>query len=164
MGGGSTAKVKRMTASEREALMRLNVAFEIIALDVLEPLAERMKMIPGARRDLAMMSKRITKIIEAVPGTIPDNQLRTYLNNLKMVSYTIGVKSPGRLERDEKNYGIWLSFETLTALLAGCHDHCLMCHEDKAQRRGCELRRALDMIPNDTKDREDGDCPYYTLL
>lgn len=158
------SETRRMTASEREALMRLNVAFEIMALDVLEPLAERMKMIPGARRDLAMMSKRITKIIEAVPGTIPDNQLKTYLNNLKMVSYTIGVKHPGKLERDEKNYGIWLPFETLTALLAGCHDHCLMCHEDKAQRRACELRKALDAIPNDTIDREDGDCPYYTLL
>jgi hypothetical protein len=158
------SETKRMTASEREALMRLNVAFEIMALDVLEPLAERMKMIPGARRDLAMMSKRITKIIEAVPGTIPDNQLKTYLNNLKMVSYTVGVRSPGKLQRDEKNYGMWVSYETLTALLAGCHDHCLMCHEDKAQRRACELRRALDMIPSDTKDREDGDCPYYTLL
>lgn len=155
---------KRLTASEREALMRLNVAFEIMALDVLEPLAERMKMIPGARRDLAMMSKRITKIIEAVPDTIPANQLKTYLNNLKMVSYTIGVKSPGKLERDEKNYGIWLSFETLTALLAGCHDHCLMCPADKAQRRACKLRKALEIIPNDTEDRPDDDCPFYTLL
>ena len=160
----ATAERKRMTASEREALMRLNVAFEIMALDVLEPLAERMKMIPGARRDLAMMSKRITKIIEAVPETIPDNQLRTYVNNLKMVSYTIGVKAPGVLGRDEKNYGMWLSFETLSALLAGCHDHCLMCHVDKAERRACELRKALDAIPNDTSDREDGDCPYYTLM
>ena len=55
-------------------------------------------------------------------------------------------------------------FFCATALLAGCHDHCLMCHEDKAQRRACQLRRALDMIPNDTTDREDGDCPYYILL
>lgn len=100
------SETKRMTASEREALMRLNVAFEIMALDVMEPLAERMKMIPGARRDLAMMSKRITRIIEAVPGTIPDNQLKTYLNNLKMVSYTIGVRNPGKLQRDERNYGM----------------------------------------------------------
>lgn len=38
---------KRMTASEREALMRLNVAFEIMTLDVVEPLAERMRLIPG---------------------------------------------------------------------------------------------------------------------
>lgn len=128
------SETKRMTASEREALMRLNVAFEIMVLDVMDPLAERMKMIPGARRDLAMMSKRITKIIEAVPGTIPDNQLRTYLNNLKMVSYTVGVRSPGKLQRDEKNYGMWLSFETLTALLAGCHDHCLCA--TRIRRRG----------------------------
>lgn len=155
---------KRMTASEREALMRLNVAFEIMALDVVEPLAERMKLIPGARRDLAMMSKRITKIIEAVPETIPDNQLKTYLNNLKMVSYTIGVKSPGKMGRDERNYGMWIPWEVLNALLAGCHDHCLMCHEDRAERRACPLRKALEAIPNDTEEREDGDCPFYTLI
>ena len=154
----------RLKASEREALMRLNVAFEIMALDVVAPLAERMRMIPGARRDLAMMARRITKIIEAVPDTIPNEQLRTYINNLKMVSYTIGVKPSGKLGRDEKNYGMWIPYEVLNALLSGCHDHCLMCPADKAQRRACRLRRALETIPNDTTDREDGDCPFYTLL
>ena len=160
----STVQTKRMTASEREALVRLNVAFEIMALDVLEPLRVRLKLIPGARRDLAMMSKRITKIIEAVPATIPDAQLRTYLNALKMVSYTISVNAPGKLERDEKKYGMWIPFEVLNALLDGCHDHCLMCPEDKAHRKACPLRRALEIIPNDAEDREDGDCPFYTLL
>lgn len=160
----ATAERKRMTASEREALMRLNIAFEIMSLDVLEPLNDRMKLIPGAKQDLAMMRARITKIIEAVPETIPDNQLKTYVNNLKMVSYTIGVKAPGKLGRNERDYGLWLPYETLSALLAGCHDHCLMCHADKAERRACELRKALDAIPNDTADRDDEDCPYYTLL
>ena len=155
---------KRLTASEREALMRLNVAVEIMALDVLDPLAERLKMIPGAKRDLAMMRARIRKIIEAVPGTIPDNQLKTDLNNLKMVSYVIGVKAPGKLGRDEKTYGMWIPYEVLNALLAGCHDHCLMCPMDKAQRRACGLRKALETIPNDSQERSDGDCPYYTLL
>ena len=157
-------ETKRMTASEREALMRLNIAFEIMSLDVLEPLSERMRLIPGAKRDLAMMRARITKIIEAVPGTIPDNQLKTYVNNLKMVSYTVGVKKPGKMGRDEKNYGLWIPYEVLNALLTGCHDHCLMCHEDEAQRRACRLRKALDAIPNDTTDREDVDCPYYGLI
>lgn len=111
-----------------------------------------------------MMSKRITKIIEAVPETIPDNQLKTYLNNLKMVSYTIGVKSPGKMGRDERNYGMWIPWEVLNALLAGCHDHCLICHEDRAERRACPLRKALETIPSDTGEREDGDCPFYTLI
>jgi hypothetical protein len=111
-----------------------------------------------------MMGKRITTIIEAVPATIPTEQLKTYLNNLKMVSYTIGVKRPGVMGRDEKNYGMWLPFEVLNALLAGCHDHCLMCPADKTERRKCPLRKALDTIPNDTEEREDGDCPYYTIL
>ena len=47
---------KRLTASERESLLRLNVAFEIMALDVMEPLAERMRMIPGAMALTLMLS------------------------------------------------------------------------------------------------------------
>lgn len=155
---------KRLTASERDALMRLNIAFEIMSLDVLEPLSERMKLIPGAKRDLAMMRARITKILDAVPETIPPEQKKTYVNNLKMLSYTIGVKAPGVLGRDEKNYGMWIPWEVLNALLAGCHDHCLMCPMDKAQRRACELRKALTTIPNDSQERSDGDCPYYGLI
>lgn len=66
--------------------------------------------------------------------------------------------------RDEKTYGMWIPYEVLNALLAGCHDHCMMCPGDLAQRRACKLRKALETIPSDTKDREDGDCPFYTLL
>ena len=81
-----------------------------------------------------------------------------------MVSYTIGVKKPGPSTLDEKNYGMWIPYEVLNALLAGCHDHCLMCPMDKAQRRSCELRKALTIIPNDSQERSDGDCPYYGLI
>lgn len=154
---------KRLTASEREALLRMNVAAEILALDIHE-LDRRAKLVPWARRDLAMLSAVARRLIDGFAATIPPEQMRSYLNALDMVGYKIGVKTPGKLDRDEKNYGMWIPYEVLNALLAGCHDHCLMCHEDLAKRRACGLRKALETIPNDTDEREDGDCPFYTVL
>ena len=156
-------ETKRLTASEREALLRLNVAMEIIILD-LKCLDQRSKLVPYARRDLAMMARRAEKLLRGFAATIPEAQLMTYRRALEMVSYVVGVKRPGQAVRDEKNFGMWLPYEIINALLAGCHDHCLMCHADKAARRACELRKALDVIPNDTTDRDDEDCPYYTLM
>ena len=156
-------ETKRMTASEREALLRLNVAAEILMLDI-HALDARAKLVPWARRDLAMLSAVARRLLEGFALTVPAAQKRTYLNALSMASYVVGVKNPGQVARDEKNYGMWLPYEVINALLAGCHDHCLLCPADKAQRRACPLRKALETIPNDTTDREDGDCPYYTLL
>ena len=111
-----------------------------------------------------MLKAKIKKLMEQVVGTIPDDQLKSYVNSLKMASYTVGIRKPGNMERDEKNYGMWLPFEVINALLNGCHDHCMMCPADKAERRACKLRKALETIPNDTPDRDDDDCPFYTLM
>lgn len=157
------AETKRLTASEREALLRMNVAMEILLLDI-HQLDGRAKMVPWARRDLAMLSAVARRLLEGFSATIPPDQTQSYLNALSMVSYTVGVKKPGAMTRDEKNYGIWLPWEVINAMLVGCHDHCLMCPMDKAQRRACELRKALTTIPNDTEERSDGDCPYYGLI
>lgn len=154
---------KRLTASEREALLRMNVAAEILMLDIHE-LDRRAALVPWGRRDLAMLSAVARRLLGDFARTIPPDQTKTYMNALAMVSYVVGVKKPGAMSRDEKNYGMWLPYEVLSALLAGCHDHCLMCDLDKSMRRACPLRKALDTIPNDTTDREDGDCPYYTIL
>ena len=156
-------ETKRMTASERDALLRLNVAAEILILDI-HALDARAKLVPQARRDLAMLSAVARRLLEGFAQTIPNDQVRTYNNALTMASYVVGVKKPGQVARDLKTYGMWLPYEVINALLAGCHDHCMMCPADKAQRRACKLRKALETIPNDTNDREDGDCPYYTLI
>lgn len=157
------AETKRLTASEREALLRMTVAMDILRLD-LGPLRERAKLVRWAKRDMAMMAAVAERLETEFIETIPPEQLLMYRRAAQMVSYTIGVKKPGPSSLDEKNYGMWIPWEVLNALLAGCHDHCLMCPMDKAQRRSCELRKALAIIPNDSQERSDGDCPYYGLI
>lgn len=153
----------RLTASDRESLIRLNVAYEIMETEGGQ-LDRRLRVINGGKRDYGLIKSRINKLMEGIVDTIPDDQLKTYINSLKMASYTIGIKKPGTMGRNEKDYGMWLSYEVINSLLSGCHDHCMMCPSDKAERRACKLRKALATIPNDAPDRNDGDCPFYTLM
>lgn len=153
----------RLTASDRESLIRLKIAYEILATEG-EHLGRRFRAIDGGMRDLGMLKAKITKVMERVIDTIPDDQMMTYIRSLKMASYTIGIKRPGIMGRNTKDYGMWLSYDIINALLAGCHDHCMMCPSDKAERRACKLRRALETIPNDAPQRDDDDCPFYTIM
>ena len=154
---------KRLTASERESLMRLNVAREIL---VQEPahMRARTASVPGAKRDLAMMAAKIRKVMDGFEATIPADQMMTYIRNLNSASYMIGVRYPGPQKRDDVNYGLWIPYEVLNALLAGCHDHCMMCNADIVGQKRCRLRKALATIPNDSEERSDGGCPYFELM
>ena len=154
---------KRLTASKRESLLRLNIALEILAGEP-EHLAQRSAMVPGAKRDMAMMAAKIHKLLEGFTETIPDDQLMMYRRSLQMATFTIGIRRPGGTPRNEQDYGMWLPYWIINELLAGLHDKCLMCSLDKGQRRGCSLKKALDTIPNDAALPEDGDCAYYTLI
>ena len=154
---------KRLTASEREALMRLNVARDILTLEPAH-LTARMALVPGAKRDTAMMAAKVKTLMKGIEATIPQEQMMTYLRNIDSACYVVGVKRPGAQHRDEKNYGIWLPFEVVNTLFAGCHDHCMMCNLDIVGRKQCALRKALHTIPNDSEERSDGDCPYFELM
>lgn len=156
-------ETKRLTASERESLMRMNIALDILTTEY-TALAARAALVPGAKRDLAMMRVKIDKIMEGFILTIPQEQLRTYQNALLMSGYSIGIKRPGGTANNDKEYGMWLPNEVINGLVKGCHDHCMMCDLDKGQRRSCWLRKALDIVPNDVPQHEDGDCPYYTII
>lgn len=153
----------RLTASERESLIRLNVALEIMAAEP-EHLRMRTAMVPYAKRDFAMMAAKIRKLMAAFAEKIPDEQIMTYYRALHMASYTVGIKKPGTANRNENDYGMWFSYKVINALLAGCHDHCMMCNLDKVGRKRCALRNALTIIPNDVPDRDDNDCPYYGFI
>lgn len=122
-------------------------------------LAARAAMVKYARRDLAMLAARAKELVKRFDETIPDDQLPGFIRNLRDSVWTVGVRRPAA-DTKYGDYGLWLSYEQLNALLDGCHDHCMVCTADKIGRMKCPLRRALDQIPNDVTDRA-GDCPYY---
>lgn len=154
---------KRLTASERDAMLRMNVALEILDVEAAK-LKSRLKDVPYAARDIGMMKATIMKLITALNDTIPDDQILHWAKMLKNATYYVGVRDPNAKNRNEGEYGYWLSVKTIHTLLDGLHDKCMVCDLDKGQRRACPLRKAIDSIPNDTPDREDGDCHYYGVL
>lgn len=154
---------KRLTASEREGMIQMIVADDILS-HTPEFLAARAKLVPGAKRDIAMMRAKIQKLNQKFIETIPDDQKMTYLRSLQMRSYMIGCKGPATPKQNTKDFGMWLSFDTINALVSGIRDHCMMCNLDRTGRKSCTLRKTLDAIPNDTQIRDDGDCPYFTMF
>lgn len=159
---------KRLTASERESLMRLNVALDILMKEgkTESYLHERSKLVPGARRDLAMMAAKCRKLQMGFEKTIPLDQLMTYLRTMESTAYKTGMKQPGKNPvHDHKNFGIWLPYEVINTLLDGVREYCTLCNLDKVGRKQCRMRKALYTIPNDSnEERSDGDCPYFTEL
>lgn len=154
---------KRLTASEMETLLRMRAA-SIILKEIPVKMSQRSEMVPYAKRDFAMLAAKVQKLHDAFIETIPENQISTYNNNLWMCNFSIGVKRPGNSERNNREYGMWISYDVLNTLLEGCHDHCTMCNLDKGQRRACKLKKAMDILPNDVPRYDENDCPYYTVI
>lgn len=155
--------IKRLNASERDAILRMNVVLEILETET-RKLDDRLKDIPYAKRDIGLMRKKIGSIIEGLTHTIPSDQLFHYVKMLETSSYYVGARNPVKEAHNKNEYGYWLSVNTINTLLDGLHDKCMVCDLDKGQRRACPLRKAIDSIPNDTPERDDGDCQYYTIL
>ena len=163
-GSGMTEeRNRRMTGTERDEIMRLAVVDTILS-DTREKLKARAGMVVRGRARLGLAAWAVDSLLEDLMGTIPANQLLSLRNNLRMNAFTIGAKRPGG-GRAGNEYGVWISFNELNALLAGCHDHCLMCAiEDAGLQRACPLRKAMDAIVNDVEERTDGKCPYYGVV
>lgn len=151
-------ETKRMSASERETMLRVVTAMNILITEP-EQLKSRMKDVPYYSRDVGMLRKKALTMIEKMTDTIPKEQMWQWYREVKSVSYTVGV--PGVTSRNNEKYGVWLPNNVINALLEGCKEQCLMCNLDKGQRRACALKKALDAVPNDVPDKMDGDCPYY---
>lgn len=153
----------RLTASERESMERLWVAAKILTEEP-DNLRRRLPLVKYGKRDMAMMAKGTERLLVSLLETVPVDQRQSLARNIRSAACLIGVKRPGAFTRDDANWGTWISWETLSVLLAGCHECCELCSMDRQNRKSCPLRKALDAIPNDTVDRSTDDCPYYGVI
>ncbi len=159
--------VKRLTAAERDAMMNLSVADQIVSNAIRDLGDERVRMVRYMKRDLKCVEKKLEKMLEAVLGTIPPEQQRTYCRSLMDASYTTGVKcraTSGNEQRRKDEYGLYLTFSEIEGLLDAAKEKCHFCGLDKEGIRRCPLRKTLDAIPNDAPDSDGTDCPYYRIM
>lgn len=156
--------VKRMTASEREALTRINLGLSFLLVET-AALEKRTAMIPNGKFWLGAARSALTKYTQAVYDTIPNEQLLTIRRSIMETGYTVGVLCGARANVNRtKEMGLVVPFDVITTLVNGCNDHCLTCALDTEGQKRCQLRKALDAIPNDTVDRDDGGCQYRNMI
>jgi len=161
MSGNVESRTKRLSASERDTMLRIVTALNILVTEP-EKLKERMKDVPYYSRDVGMLRAKALSIIDKMTNTVPKEQMWQWYREVKSVTYTVGV--PGVSSHNNDKYGVWLPNNLINALMDGCKEQCLMCNLDKGQRRACKLKKTLDAIPNDIQDKMDGDCPYYAEI
>lgn len=155
---------KRLTATEREGLMRINLALSLLVTEE-GNLKARNKLIRRGGSLLGAARGLLTKYVESFYPTVPADQLKSVYRAVKDTTYTVGVRCPAtRDKKRDKEYGVVVPIGALNALFAACGDHCLMCMGNREEQGKCPLRKALDAIPNDVGDRSDGRCPYQGVL
>lgn len=152
---------KRMTGAEREAIIRLMAAADIL-LKQRADLAERAKLVPGGPRDYGLIAAKTQSLYAQMLLTVPDDQLKTMLRNIPHLAYTVGTRRFARGDRDAE-YGMWLSFEALAPISEVLHEHCMLCTKDTQEQRQCPLAKALDTLPSEKDDTQPG-CGYFGLV
>ena len=158
------AETKRMTAGERESLMRVNLAMSLL-LSEADSLKRRNKLIRYGNQMLAAARGLVSRYVSDCYRTIPLEQLKTIQRSIADTTYTVGVRCQATRDRNrDREYGVVVPIGALNAIFAACGEHCLMCMGSTDEQNRCPLRKALDAIPNDVQDRADGRCPYQGVL
>ena len=156
----------RMTATEREALIRVNLGLTFL-LDDVKPLENRTRMIKRGGWLLATARGCLQKYIHEALKTVSLDQLKTLNRTIRETTYSVGVRCPATQNRDiEKirDFGIVVSYESMHVLLDACKEKCHLCGYDTEGQRRCPLRKALDSIPNDQIREGQDECPYYQII
>ena len=155
---------QRITATEREALMRVNLALNFMLREP-ERLTRRTKMIKRGAFWLGAARAALTRYMEAAYRTIPPEQLRIIQRSINETTYTVGIRCPATAEaRRFSEWDVIVPIDVIGVIFSACKDHCLTCLGETEDQKRCALRKALDTIPNDTEEREDGLCPYRAIL
>ena len=152
--------IKKLYADERESIMRLEMVENVLRKE-LPTLNERLGHVEGGRRDYALISKKCTQLKHKIMHTVPEYQIDGLKRNMASCSYAIGARMPGQIGKASYDtWGTWVSWGMLNEILDALHDHCMMCDKDLGDQGACPLRKALDELPNDVRERTDGGCQY----
>ena len=155
---------KRLTALERDALMKINLALSIVC-NREDDLQKRTAMIKRGGFYLASARTMLEKYIENIYCTIPTEQLIILQRSIQEMTCTIGVRCAATKNAHiERDFGVIVPLGVINTLFSACTDHCVTCLKTSEDQRRCELKKALDTVPNDAKDRDDGQCPYGSML
>ena len=151
-------ELKRMNASEQEALLHLNVAYVAIR-KARSNLNIRMGRIPGVNAMCGGAEGGVKRAIQHLKNTMPEEQRRAYDRNCSTMMYSIKVTPATRVLEDD---GYWVSVKAMDTLLGAAAEACLICTKDLQEQRKCPLAKAFNEIPIAKGDANASGCGYFT--
>lgn len=102
------------------------------------------------------LAKAIRTPEEVVAGM---SDARWFVQTLKLMRIYTGIQGRYGHESVDRmaDFGVYLSYDDINAVLDALGDHCLLCSKSKKEAQDCPLRKALERIP--TQDTsEDSYC------
>ena len=145
-----------LNAREYEALRQL-FAFDN-ALDRMEALHDRLKLIKTGNRDIAMMGKVNHKLLEELLRTIPTKKLKAMRDEMKRSIVELRLKGSVTVTADDL---LVAPVDAVVKIMdRAIQMDCTFCAKSAIEGRKCDLYRALmECLPYEMAKRADGACP-----
>ncbi len=124
-------------------------------------LEKRAKAIPGAWRDLKMLSAKSENLIADLLSTVPANKLQQIQRELGSTTVTVEVKGAAnsRLERGSFQY---VPCEALEVLIQHMIDwECFTCEKCGKEAKNCKYRKVIEAcFPYEMSFKDKEYCAY----
>ena len=131
--------VQRLRGAELESLFALLAGMKEIQA-AKESMENRFRSIPGGYRDISMIYAVLSKLIDKLLETVPDDKRQSLRRNAKYMVYRVYPAKPVSLPGDEAV----VYAKDLSVLAKTAHDYaCTACDNDCNK---CEIGQALDRI------------------
>lgn len=153
----------RLNRDEQTGLLNIAAIVSLAKSPAMNAIRPYVKMLYGGNRDLACIETKAWSIFERLLKVIPQKALLSLQPTIKALQIKIGVPTVG--SNYDKEFGMVVSYEDLSAIVEGCQDKCMMCDLPDAKLKDCPLRKAFSHLPTqDEPDPLGGGCGYRRLL
>lgn len=151
---------KRMSADERTA--HLHIIACMVALGKAEKMLERrLPMVNRGRFWIRGAIKSLRSLSDALDATIPDNQHESIRLQIQTLQLVVGSKNTPN--RNDSEYGFWLSYNDLDLVGNALKNCCLMCNKNAQEQRSCPYAKLMDKLPLDKVNERSVGCGYFGL-
>ena len=138
--------IERLHSEEVTGLYSL-FAISQELINVRKRLEKRLRRIPNAWRDIAMLQTVTDKVLMRVLETMPTEKLAALRRNMKHMAYRIYLTKPLQIPEDE----CLINAHNLTTLLKSAHEYrCVACDNNC---NTCDLGKTMDQIMVQTRKR-----------
>ena len=141
--------------------LRLVFGFVTAIENALPVIEKRARRVPGAWRDLKMLSTKGQGLITKLLTTVPSEKIRIIYKELRNMRTRVDIIQPGLPEPEHDGF-TYVPTDALDALIRGVVTwECAFCEKDKKAARRCEWRKVIEATyPYDLPEKGNEGCRF----